>query len=72
MHDIDVFIWYDADGQITAVGSPHPSAVSRVKPFPSAEREVLHVTMENKDRSDLKQLHKTHRIDVVKRALVPL
>jgi hypothetical protein len=72
MQDMDVFIWYDSDGKITAVGTPHPAAGDRVKPVPSAERDVLHLTMEENDRINLKHLHRTHRVDVVKHVLVPL
>jgi len=72
MENIDVSIWYDRGGKITAVGTPHPASVGRVQPRPSADRDVLHLTMEDKDRGNLKQLHRTHCVDVVKRALVPI
>ena len=71
MQDIDVFVWYDADGNITAVGTPNPAAGSRVEPRSSADRDVLQLTMGENDRGNLKQLHMTHRVDVAKRVLVP-
>lgn len=71
MQDIDVFIWYDADGKIMAVGTPSPAAVGRVEPRPAAERDVLHLTMGQDEIVNLKQLHRTHRVDVAERILVP-
>jgi hypothetical protein len=72
MQNIDVFIWYDRAGKITAVGTPHSAAVGRVEARPSAERDVLHVTMEDMNGANLKSLHRTHCVDVARRALVSL
>lgn len=69
MVDIDVFVWHDADGSITAVGTPHPSIIDRVKPIAITDRWVLHLKV---PEHYIEQLHATHRIDVLKGVLVPL
>jgi len=68
MAEIEAFIWYDADGNITACGTPHPSAVRRVEPIASADREVLRLKVLEEE---IDRLHETHYIDVGKHMLVP-
>jgi hypothetical protein len=33
MAEVDVFVWYDSDGNITAIGTPHPDRVASVHPI---------------------------------------
>jgi hypothetical protein len=68
MFDVDVFVWHDSNGNITAVGRPHPSFASRVRPVAAADRSVLHLKV---PEHQIRQLRETHRIDVVQRTLVP-
>jgi hypothetical protein len=35
MAEVDVFVWYDSDGNITAIGTPHPDRVASVHPIAS-------------------------------------
>lgn len=68
MAEIDAFVWHDSDGNITAVGTPHPEMIGRVRPIAAAERGVLQLKV---DESRLDRLHETYRIDVERRALTP-
>lgn len=72
-------IWYNADGEILAVGhvpapvlddSSEPSGyVARrsVAPVSHANQHVLEADL---DTADLDRLHETHRVDVQKHALI--
>lgn len=33
MAEVDVFVWYDSDGNITAIGTPHPDRLASVHPI---------------------------------------
>lgn len=33
MAEVDVFVWYDGDGNITAIGTPHRDRVASVHPI---------------------------------------
>jgi hypothetical protein len=68
MADIDVFVWHDSAGNITAVGTPHPDSIGRVRAVAPAEHAVLPMKVAE---AQLARLHETHRIDVEKRALAP-
>lgn len=67
MTNIDVFVWHDTDGNITAVGTPHPSVIGKVTPLAATERSVIHL---NVPENSIKHLHKTHYINVVEGKLV--
>ena len=43
MAEVDVFVWYDSDGIITAIGTPHPDRVASVHPIAAKDRDVLRV-----------------------------
>ena len=68
MAEIDVFVWHDKDGNITAVGVPHPDVVGRVQPVAPEGHGSLHLKV---PEAQVDRLHETHRIDVAKRAIVP-
>jgi hypothetical protein len=66
--EIEVFVWHDRQGNITAVGTPHPSIAGRVKPLAAAERDVLLVKVRE---HEIQRLHETHYVDVIARTLAP-
>jgi hypothetical protein len=68
MAEIDVFVWHDNDGNITAVGAPHPDMVGRVRPVAAADRGVLQTKI---DESYIDRLHEIYRIDIKCQALAP-
>jgi hypothetical protein len=68
MAEIDVFVWHDNDGNITAVGVPHPDVVGRVQSIAPAGHGALHLRV---PEGHLERLHETHQIDVAKRVVVP-
>jgi hypothetical protein len=68
MVDVDVFVWHDSDGNITAVGRPHPSFADRVRPVAPADRSVLHLRV---PEHQIEHLCESHCIDVVKHTLMP-
>jgi hypothetical protein len=68
MPEIDVFVWHDSDGNITATGTPHPDMVGRILPVAGKDRSVLPIKI---DSSQIDKLHETYRVDVKRRVLVP-
>jgi len=68
MAEVDVFVWYDSDGNITAIGTPHPDRVASVHPIAAKDRDVLRVRL---DASRLERLHETYRVDIAGRGLTP-
>jgi hypothetical protein len=68
MTEVEVFVWHDSDGNITATGTPHPDMVERILPIAGKDRSVLPIKV---DSSDIDKLHETHRVDVKRRVLVP-
>ena len=69
MSIVEVHIWYDGDGKITAVGRPHPSSRQRVIPAPGRGREVISAQIAEEY---ITALHRTHLVDVREKRLAPI
>ena len=68
MTDVDVFVWYDADGTITAVGHVVPGQADKVEPLAGENQRVLKLRM---GVDTLGTLHETHAVDPHKGVLCP-
>lgn len=60
-----IHVWHGVAGEIIAVG--HPTSDRPVTPLPLEGQLVLETEI---DKSLVKNLHKTHMVDVKKKALV--
>lgn len=60
-----IHVWHGVGGEIIAIG--HPTSDRPVIPLPSEGQLVLETEI---DASLVKNLHKTHIVDVKKKALV--
>jgi hypothetical protein len=68
MSEIDVFVWHDSDGKITAVGVPHPDMVGKVQSIARSGHGAVCVRV---PEEHLKRLHETHQIDVERGVVTP-
>jgi hypothetical protein len=68
MAEVEVFVWHDGNGNITATGTPHPDMAGRLRPIAGSDRSVLRTKAE---ASQVARLHETHRVDVERRLLSP-
>jgi hypothetical protein len=68
MGDKGVFVWHDADGNITAVGYQAAASDKVIEPVASEDRSVLSLTVADEH---LTELHRTHCIDVENATLIP-
>ena len=68
MSTVEVHVWYDRHGKITAVGRPHPSHRERIVALPTADRAVISAKIAEEK---VAALHRTHVVDVNQRKLAP-
>jgi hypothetical protein len=64
-----IHVWYDADGNIKAVGRPSPSMQQRITPIKTDDTQGVMVAELAEEL--LSTVHRTHRIDVKAERLVP-
>lgn len=68
MSDVDVFVWYDQSGNITAVGHVVPGQAEKIEPLVGENQRVLKLRMAV---DGLGRLHETHTVDPHKGVLCP-
>ena len=68
MADVDVFVWYDLNGTITAVGHVVAGQTEKVEPLAGENQKVLKLRM---GVDGLGTLHRTHTVDPHKGVLCP-
>ncbi len=65
MANVKAHIWYDANGQIVAIG--RPTGKHQLRPVGGANWSVLETEV---NENTIKNLPRTHQVDVDKKALV--
>jgi hypothetical protein len=68
MADVDVFVWYDSNGNITAVGHVIAGQAEKVEPLAGENQKVLKLRM---GVEGLGTLRETHTVDPHKGVLCP-
>jgi hypothetical protein len=66
--DVDVFVWHDFDGNITAVGHVAAGHARKIEPLVIGNQKVLKL---RRGHEQLDTLHLTHIVDVGKGTLSP-
>jgi hypothetical protein len=68
MANVDVYVWHDEHGNITAAGHVPAGSTKKIRALAHWDRRVIKLSIA---QDYLKTLHVTHKIDVAKGALMP-
>ncbi len=69
MATVKIHIWHEVTGKIIAIGKPAENSPYQVIPLPGENQLVLETETEEEN---IKELYKTHIVDVNKKALVKI